>query len=193
MTSVFSRQVLKISITDDDTPLCPRYIHLHSETPHISNIIVKCGQLGKHHQTFILQWIIRLFTTRLTPGGIVVNGGTETVLRYLDGNRDEETPIAKEGNHLPPKGINSLFDLQNASLSLQRVVVDMSSLSANQDVRCAVLASSTIVVSFCELALRTCLVVSHVGHWYPFNPGFNPTSVYPLVFLLKVFNHKIIL
>ncbi|KAK2944993.1 hypothetical protein BLNAU_20070 [Blattamonas nauphoetae] len=86
----------------------------------------------------------------LISSSIVVNGGHQTVLKYLDGNRDRENPIAKEVNHIPSNGINSLFDLQNASLSLQRVVMDMSSESANQDVRCAVLASSTIFISFCE-------------------------------------------
>ncbi|KAK2947541.1 hypothetical protein BLNAU_17507 [Blattamonas nauphoetae] len=81
---------------------------------------------------------------------MVMNGQDRTVLRYLDDHSDRADLLVKEGYPPPLHGINSLFSVDNASLSVLGVVVDLSSESANHDVKCAVLASSTILVSFCE-------------------------------------------
>ncbi|KAK2948126.1 hypothetical protein BLNAU_16926 [Blattamonas nauphoetae] len=79
-----------------------------------------------------------------------MKGQPHTSLRYLDASCDRENLIAKEGNSPPSNGIHSLFNLQNASLSVVDVVLDMSSETVNHDVKCAVLDSSTVHVSFCE-------------------------------------------
>ncbi|KAK2959047.1 hypothetical protein BLNAU_6063 [Blattamonas nauphoetae] len=86
----------------------------------------------------------------LISSSLVVKGEHQTTLRYLDGNRDERNLVAKESSIHQSNGIACLFNLNNASLSVQRLVIDLSSESVNQDVKCAVLAASTIHVSYCE-------------------------------------------
>ncbi|KAK2947711.1 hypothetical protein BLNAU_17381 [Blattamonas nauphoetae] len=85
----------------------------------------------------------------LISSSFVLKGEHQTVIRYLDGNRDKANLFGKESNTPQSNEVDCLFNLQNASLSVQRLIIDMSSESANQDVKCAVLASSTIYVSFC--------------------------------------------
>ncbi|KAK2962067.1 hypothetical protein BLNAU_3123 [Blattamonas nauphoetae] len=86
----------------------------------------------------------------LISSSIVMKGQPHTSLRYLDASCDRENLIVQEGNSPPSNGIHSLFNLQNATLSVVDVLLDMLSETVNHDVKCAVLDSSTIHVSFCE-------------------------------------------
>ncbi|KAK2961935.1 hypothetical protein BLNAU_2991 [Blattamonas nauphoetae] len=69
---------------------------------------------------------------------------------YLDASCDRKNLITKERNNPPSNGIHILFNLQNASLSVVDVVLDVSSATVNHEVKSAVIDSSTIHVSFCE-------------------------------------------
>ncbi|KAK2961922.1 hypothetical protein BLNAU_2978 [Blattamonas nauphoetae] len=124
-----------------------------STVMNLNNIIKPSFQhesSDSQHSVSLPDGVVHSHDYALISSSIVMKGQPHTSLRYLDASCNRESLITKEGNSPPSNDVHSLFNLQNASLSVVDVVLDMSSETTNHDVKCAVLDSSTIHVSFCE-------------------------------------------
>ncbi|KAK2959014.1 hypothetical protein BLNAU_6030 [Blattamonas nauphoetae] len=126
---------------------------IHSSTFNLDNLLTpsfRNGSSSNSQNISLPDGVVHSHDFRLISSSLAVKGDHQTFLRYLDGNRDERNLVTEESKIHQSYEVHSLFHLQNASLSVQRVVMDLSSVSANQDVKCAMLASSTVHISFCQ-------------------------------------------
>ncbi|KAK2948155.1 hypothetical protein BLNAU_16955 [Blattamonas nauphoetae] len=95
------------------------------------------------HSVSLPDGVVHSHDYALISSSFVIKGQQHTSLRYQDASCDRKSLIAKEGNSPPSNEMHSLFNLQNASLSVVDVVLDLSSVSIFLKVNIALILPDT--------------------------------------------------